>query len=125
MKETNKNGFNKYIGSEDNFQISIARYLDNIGCLWCHVPNEGKHNAQYRKKQASKGLKSGVCDVLIFEPNGEYYGLAIELKVGYNKPSENQIFWLGNLKLKNWQTECTNSLDEAINIIDKYFNNEL
>jgi hypothetical protein len=112
--------YEKYIGKEDQFQKTLARYLDSIGVLWCHSPNEIKAKVQYMAKRKQMGVKSGVPDVLIFEPKGEFIGLAIELKAGYNKPSENQLKWLDDLTKKGWLAVWSNSLDEVIDIIEKY-----
>ena len=44
-------------------------------------------NGQYQKYQSQRnkakatGMKKGVPDLFIYEPRGEYHGLAIELKV--------------------------------------------
>ena len=111
-----------YIGKEDDFQKSVARYLDSLGVLWCHVPNESKSKVQYRVKQKAKGLKSGLPDCLIFEPKGIYNGMAIELKVGKNKISEYQKYWLEELSSRAWKCIVAYDLDEAIQEIDKYLN---
>ena len=114
----------RYKGKEDDFQITVARYLDSLGVLWCHVTNEGMIPVHYRAKLKRKGLKKGVPDILIFEPNKEYKGLAIELKAGYNKPSDEQIDWMAQLGAFGWCATWSNSLDEVIGIIDNYFNNK-
>lgn len=117
-----KSQFKKYLGKEDDFQISVARLLDSIpSCLWCHVNNEGLHKPQYRAKMAAKGLKPGVPDILIFNQSKMYKGFAIELKVGYNKPTEYQSTWQDRLNSFGWKTLTTHSLDEAINEIENYF----
>jgi hypothetical protein len=114
----------RYIGKEDEFQITVAKYLDSLGVLYCHVTNEGMIPVHYRAKLKRKGLKNGVPDILIFEPNKEYSGLAIELKLGYNKPSpEINIGMANELKFRGWYAIWSNSLDEVINIIDNYLNN--
>ena len=112
----------KFIGKEDDFQKSVARYLDILGILWFHCPNEGKVPIHYRAKQKAKGLKSGVPDILIFEPKGKFNGMAIELKVGYNKPSEAQIQWLDDLTTKKWYCIVVYDLDLCINEIHNYLN---
>src|SRR3972149_6681497 len=96
--------FLPYIGTEDNFQMAVARYLDYEGVLWNHTANERKTNSMVSKKGVryspggnklkAKGVKSGVPDVMIYELRGNYNGLAIELKVGRNPLSENQKIWL-------------------------------
>jgi hypothetical protein len=113
--------YEKYIGKEDQFQKTVARYLDSMGVVWMHPPNEIKAKVQYMAKRKAMGVKSGVPDILIFEPNKKHIGLAIELKAGYNKPSENQLKWIKDLNSLGWLAVWSNSLDEVIEIIEKYF----
>ena len=47
-------------------------------------------------------------------------GLAIELKVGYNKPTDSQKESLEKLRKENWECHWTNDYDKTIEIIDKY-----
>lgn len=112
--------YKKYKGSEANFQKAVASYLDYKGVLWFHPPNEIKAKPQYMAKRKQQGVKSGVPDVCILEPNSKYYGLFIELKVMYNKPNENQIKWMNRLNAKGFKAVWSNSLDETRAIIDEY-----
>ena len=92
-----------YKGLEDNFQISLAKYLDSLNILWFHPANERQLNTRVNKKGVSysplgaklkkKGVKSGVPDVIIFEARGIYNGLMIELKVGKNKTKIAVLFY--------------------------------
>lgn len=113
--------YKRYIGKEDDFQKTIASYLNSLGVLWMHPPNEIKAKVQYMAKRKAMGVKSGVPDILIFEPNKGYVGLAIELKAGYNKPSDNQLKWIEDLTNKGWMALWSNSLDEVLDEIEKYF----
>jgi len=97
--------FKKYVGTEDNFQKAVARYLDTIGAFWFHCPNGGSRNAIEASKL--KGM-----------------GVAIELKVGYNKPSESQMEVMDKLVHKNWLVIVCWSLDEVITMIDWYYENQ-
>jgi len=114
----------QYQGKEDDFQISIASYLDAKKVLWCHVTNEGMIPVYYRAKLKRKGLKNGVPDILIFHPNNTYNGLAIELKAQYNKPSESQLFWIEELKKHKWNAVWSNNIDEVLKLIDDYLGNK-
>ena len=67
------------------------------------------------------GVKKGVVDIMIFDKKHGFDGFAIELKVGYNKPSNEQKEWLKKLSNLNWCTLCTWSLDEFIEKIDWYY----
>jgi len=90
-KKTPQNADN-WIGSEDEFQIAVARLLDVSGLHWFHCPNGGSRNAREGAKLKKMGTKSGIMDILILNWTiGGHKGLAIELKVGKNKPSKNQL----------------------------------
>ena len=86
---------------EDDLQMACAKYLDLMGVLWCHVANERKTTKPAGKRLTKKGVKSGVPDILIFEPRGKYNGLAIELKAGKNKLTKPR-----NLEIRKW-LRCT------------------
>lgn len=104
---------------EEDEQKKLAEYLDMKGYCWCHVPNEGKHKVQYRKKQASMGVKSGVPDVLIFDIVGDYRGIAIELKRQKGgRVSKTQKKWLKMLEDRKWLAKVCHGADEAINLLE-------
>lgn len=111
----------KYEGSEDEFQKSVAIYLNSKGALWFHPPNGGTRNIIEATKLKAMGVKSGVPDCMIFNKRRGFAGLAIELKVKYNKPSENQIAFMEKLVTEGWKCQVSYSLDEVCDIIDWYF----
>ena len=115
-----KKAYPKFLGKEEDFQKALARYLDFSDLLWFHVPNEIKAKPQYMAKRKLMGVKSGVPDVCILEPRGQFNGLFLELKVGHNKPTKNQNKWRELLKCRGYAAVWTRSLDEAIDIIEKY-----
>lgn len=121
------NPFLKYLGKEDVLQNKVMRYLDikYPKSLYTHVANEGKRTPFEQFKMKFLGTKRGVPDILIFTPNKTKNGLAIELKVKYNKPTESQMTWLIKLKDNNWYTCWLNDYEKCIATIDKYFKNEL
>lgn len=122
-----KNPFLKYMTKEDHMQNAIMTYLKIYfpDILAIHVPNEGKRSPFERYKFKYLGGVAGVPDILIFKKNDTYSGLAIELKVGYNKPTENQKECLERLKKAGWLAVWSNKQDEVIEIIKKYLDNEL
>lgn len=129
IKQTNQvmknNPYQKYLGKEDVLQNSVMNYikLQYPKALVIHVPNEGKRTPFERYKFKFLGGVSGVPDILIFNKNLKYCGLAIELKVGYNKPTENQEMFLNRLKNANWDACWSNNFDSTKKIIDNYFTN--
>jgi hypothetical protein len=111
----------KYEGSEDEFQKSVAIYLNSRGALWFHSPNGGTRNIIEATKLKAMGVKAGVPDCLIFNRRRGRAGLAIELKVKYNKPSEHQLAFIARLESEGWECLVSNSLDEVCDMIDWYF----
>ena len=116
--------FKKYVGTEDNFQKAVARYLDTIGAFWFHCPNGGSRNAIEASKLKGMGVKAGIPDCLIMDQCKGYSGLAIELKVGYNKPSEHQLSIFDKLVDCGWLVVVSWSLDEVITMINWYYENK-
>jgi hypothetical protein len=112
--------FQPYIGSEDNFQKAVARYLDAKGVLWFHCPNGGHRNVAEAAKLKAMGAKAGIPDILILEPRKNCYGFAIELKVGKNKCTDHQNEMRRHFIAHNWHVLVSYSLDQVIYEIDKY-----
>ena len=112
--------FAPYVGSEDNFQKAVARYLDAKGVLWFHCPNGGHRNVAEAAKLKAMGVKAGIPDILILEPRKFCYGFAIELKVGKNKCTDHQKEMQRYFIAHNWNVLVSYSLDEVIHEIDKY-----
>jgi len=94
--------------SEDEVQYAVARVLDAMGVLWCHVPNEAlqRGGIVYGGILVGLGVKTGVPDVLIFDrPPGQIaMGVAIELKSQVGRPSADQERWLTELAGRGWHT---------------------
>ena len=101
-------------------------------CVWAGVypelallfaiPNGGKRNAAEAAHLKRQGVKAGVPDLCLAVPRGAYHGLYIELKVGTNKPTENQLAWLKLLKQHGYAVAVCYGAEEAKDVIDKYLN---
>lgn len=115
--------FTPYNGSEARLQVAVARFLDYLGVLWFHSPNGGSRHKIEAANLRRQGVKSGVPDVLIIEKRNGFDGFAIELKAKKNKPSANQIKWLEELEKRNFKTLVSNSFDEVVFEVEKYFEN--
>ena len=100
---------------EYQLQKAVCNYLDYKNILYC-----GSMGGQYQKfhsqrnKAKATGYKRGFPDLFIYEPRGDYHGLAIELKVGYNKPSAIQKIWINNLKIRGYMATVSYELDEKL-----------
>jgi hypothetical protein len=121
----------KYKGSEDEFQMKVALYLDLINAVWFHPANERKtkvyiNNKGQRfspegNKLRAKGVKSGVPDCMILNGRHGWAGLAIELKVGSNTLSASQIEFLTKLNGQGWLCFVSWSLEEVVALLEWYF----
>lgn len=120
-----RNPYSKYLGKEDVLQNRVMRYLElkYPKALFTHVANEGKRSPFEQYKMKYLGTKPGIPDLMIFTPNKKFNGLAIELKAGYNKPTENQKKWLEWLTKCNWKALWLNKEEDCYKTIDNYFNN--
>ena len=122
--------FKPYIGSEDSFQRAVAKFLNGLNILWTHIANERKTDVKTNKKGVTysasgaklkaKGVKKGVPDCLLFEQRGDYLGLAIELKVGKNTSTPEQLQWKSNLCVRGWKVIESKSLDEVMFVVNEY-----
>jgi hypothetical protein len=106
---------------EYQLQKAVCKYLDLQNVLYC-----GSMGGQYqvhmsqRIKAKKSGYKKGFPDLFIYEPRGSYHGLAIELKVGYNKPTVEQLTWLNKLTERGYIAEICTGIDEALEVINTY-----
>lgn len=122
MSNSSKPKFKKYEGPEADFQKSVANYLRLKGLegKFHHSPNEGMMKPQYGAKRKAMGVSSGYPDIMIHKANSMYCGFAIELKVGRNTLSPEQIKWLENLKNEGWKVMCSYSFDEVMHEVEEY-----
>jgi len=109
-------------------QCAVASYLDGLGVLWCHVPNEdlrGREEdvdleARRRAGALAKaaGVKPGVLDNLIFTPppaRPDIRGVAVELKRRiHGKATPGQLEWMAGLRRCGWLAEVKHGAREAV-----------
>tara|TARA_R100000664_G_scaffold13472_1_gene21521 strand:- start:42 stop:398 length:357 start_codon:yes stop_codon:yes gene_type:complete len=110
---------------EYQLQKAVCKYLDLNNVLYC-----GSMGGQYQKfhsqrnKAKATGYKRGFPDLFIYEiskiDKKLYCGLAIELKVGYNKATNEQNWWCGQLNERGYKAHICTGIDEALEIIDNY-----
>jgi len=109
------------VPTERQEQVRVAKLLDHLGLLWCHVPNEGhgrrgKEGAIRGARLRAEGLKAGCPDILVFDPckGPGGVGLAIELKrVTGGRVSEDQKRWLSELEKRGWVSRVCKGFDEV------------
>lgn len=99
-----------------------ASYYPELRFMYA-VPNGGSRNIIEAKNLKRQGVKSGVPDICLPVAAGGYHGLYIELKVGKNKPSENQEQWLEYLNKAGYMTKVCYGFQEARETIAGYISN--
>lgn len=112
---------------EDDEQIALFAWIDmNVNqqpelALAFHVPNGGHRNPHVGAHMKRMGVKPGVPDLLLPVKRGRWSGLAIELKrtVG-GRVSQDQQWWLVQLREQGWRTVVCRGADEAITTITDY-----
>lgn len=88
--------------------------------LMFHVPNEGKRSVYTGAELKRAGLKKGVPDVMLPVARKGYNGLAIELKAGKNKPTEEQKKWLMGLAGEGWLCYVCRGYEAAATVLGEY-----
>jgi hypothetical protein len=112
--------------TEYELQKAICKYLDLKGVLYCaSMGGQYQPHFSQRIKAKKSGYKKGFPDLFIYEPIGKFNGLAIELKVGKNRATKDQLKWQKELNDRGYIAEVCNGLDEAIDVIDNYLNNKV
>lgn len=113
------------VPSESQEQQNVVGYLEWKKICYAHTPNEGKRNPVTGNILKRMGMKKGFPDLFIYEPIGEYHGLAIEMKALNGKPTMEQLTWLSDLKARGYAAYIAYGADQAIRIIEAYMKGEL
>lgn len=58
------------------------------------IPNGGKRDKITAAHLKAEGVKAGTSDIFLPVPRSKWHGLFLELKVGKNKPTEDQMTFL-------------------------------
>lgn len=83
------NNFYRHLGPEDKLTMAVLQLIAlkyRQVFVW-HTPNEGRRTAFERFKAKALGVVSGVSDLILIS-DGKL--LALELKTGKNRMTENQ-----------------------------------
>jgi hypothetical protein len=73
------------------------------------------------KKMKDAGYSRGIPDLLIFEPRGNYVGLAIEVKTSTGRASKEQKIWVKQLQERGWRAEIGRGYEDCAGLIKEYF----
>lgn len=109
---------------EDTLQKSCVRWFDlqysHLSWALFHVPNGGTRNVREAAKLKEMGVRPGVPDLMLVLPRHGYHYLALELKVGKNKQTENQKWYQSKMTESGGKYVVIRSLDEFIECVKDY-----
>ena len=111
---------------EYQLQKAVCKYLDLNNVLYCgSMGGNYQPHFSVRMKAKKSGYKKGFPDLFIYEPRGDFHGLAIELKVGYNRETKDQLYWRNELNKRGYVAEICNGIDEALALINRYLEGKI
>lgn len=89
--------------------------------LMFHIPNEGKRSRATGGKMKAEGLKSGVPDIFLPVPRGEFHGLFVEMKrIRGGTVTDCQKIWLHDLTQQGYRAVVCKGWQNAADEILKY-----
>lgn len=117
-----RNPYEKFLTKENRFQRAVAQWLkmQYPDLVWWHTPNEGKRTSFESWLAKVLGIRAGVSDIVILEPNKTHHGLLIELKVGPNKLTEKQAQFLTECSAKGYATHVCYDIEAFMDIVNSY-----
>jgi hypothetical protein len=111
--------------SEANQQEIVVKYLRLAypDALYCASAGGMRTSYLQAIKMKRTGYVKGFPDLFIYEPRGEFHGLAIEMKkVKGSKIEPEQVQWQEQLRNRGYASYICKGNEEAIKVIDEYFN---
>jgi hypothetical protein len=113
--------------TENKLHRSVAKTLNKIlpqKVFWTSIEvsnGRGKNGRWHQQDLKARGVKTGFPDILIMWNDESLRGMCIELKWGYNKPTETQTKVHDELcKKLNIPTVVCRSIDEVLQALDVY-----
>jgi hypothetical protein len=111
--------------SEANQQELVIKYLRLAypDALYCASAGGMRTSYLQAVKMKRTGYVKGFPDLFIYEPRNEYNGLAIEMKKekgGVASPEQKR--WQEQLRNRGYASYICKGSEDAIKVIDEYFN---
>lgn len=114
--------------SEDQIQLECAKWIFELETIYpvlrwmMHVPNGGKRSRGVAGRMHAMGVRKGVVDFIcpFPSPNGEFAGLAIELKSHNGTLSDEQKSFLKTAAAAGWHTGVARSLEQFIPLVERW-----
>lgn len=113
--------------TEPGWAMAQTEPFRPVGQLrWLHaIHNQGHGDAIRGSKAKAEGVKAGVFDMFLPWPTNDehghfYAGLYIEMKVGYNQPTPEQLAFQAYARRADYKAEIAWGWLEAAKIIMEY-----
>lgn len=101
-------------------ELRLFHAIPNGAKLGWGRDRDGNRYSREGVKLKAEGLRPGVPDYFLPAIRLPYYGLYIELKVGRNVPSSDQIFFLLLARNAGYRATCCWGFDAARSVLDRY-----
>ena len=107
-------------------QIEQAKLFDwlkskrRIAPFCFAIMNERRVTPMHGRILRRMGLRSGVSDVFIGVPRGEWHGMFLELKAGINVPTLNQEDFMKDMGSQGYYCVWANGFERAKLCIEEY-----
>ena len=89
------------------------------------IPNGGKRHVAVARKLKAEGVKAGAPDICLPVGRGGWNALYIELKHGRNKATQEQRWWIGELRAYGNRAEVAYEFEGAKALIEDYLEDGL
>ena len=127
QKATNPANYAKN-GSEHGNQVALfcwaSQNFEIYPCLklMYAIPNGGQRNFKVASQLKAEGVRAGVLDVCLPVPIAGFHGLYLELKVGVNKPTKEQYWYIDELRKQGYAADWVIGWEVARDRILAYLN---
>ena len=126
-KLIDKTNGKKAAASEHDLQVACVRKFrlehPELGKLLFAIPNGGQRNEIVAAKLKAEGATSGVPDLMLAVPRGDFHGLWIEMKNGKaGRLSENQKEMIALLMEQGYATAVCHTTEEFDEVTEIYLN---
>ena len=96
----------------------------NTNLPFMHIANEGKRSIANTRILKRMGMRPGVSDIFIPRACRGYHGLWIELKVGSNEPTAQQIDFLEQMISEGYLAKVIYEAEPCIEYIANFYSIE-
>lgn len=114
--------------TEAQHQTNVIRWSEIMRDIYpelkllFHVPNGGTRDPIEAKHLKEQGLKSGVPDLCLPVPRGQFHSLYVEMKTDVGKASPEQDWWIEQLAAQGNFVEVCHGWQSAVRVLEWYLN---